>query len=204
MSIEQFTIQSASNIIVNIAFISLFALGTVLIITGFSSRILKAIKPISSISLSSRIIDHKYTFVIGGILTIALGVGAFFVFYAPSTVTVGSGYLNVQFSGFSPNLPSVPFISGNKNVTSSEISSAFVGQVGSGDFTLNKQYGANAGDINIGVYKLGNGATAYVASTNSTDLIIQLNSGQYIILGTSNTGALAASFSQNVYLLKSP
>lgn len=125
-------------------------------------------------------------------------------FYAPSTVTVGSGYINVQFSGFSPNLPGIPFVSGNKNVTSSEISTAFVGQIGSGDFTLDKQYGANAGNINIGLYKLGNGATAYVASTNSTDLIIQLNNGQYVILGTSNTDALATSFSQNVYPLKSP
>jgi len=104
--------------------------------------------------------------------------------------------------GFSPNLPSIPFVSGNKNVTSSEVSTAFVGQVGSGDFTLDKQYGTNVGNINVGVYKLGNGATAYVASTNSTDLIIQLNSGQYLILGNSNTDALAASFSQNVYPLK--
>jgi hypothetical protein len=110
----------------------------------------------------------------------------------------------VQFSGFSPSSPFTPFANGNKNVTSNEIASAFVGQIGSGDFTLTKQQGTDLGNTNVGVYKLGNGATAYVASTNSTDLIIQLNSGQYVILGTSNTNALAASFSQNVYQIKSP
>ena len=48
---------------------------------------------------------------------------------------------------------------------------------------------------------LGNGDTAYVVSNNSTDLLIQLNSGEYVILGTSNTNALATSFSQSVYPL---
>ena len=98
----------------------------------------------------------------------------------------------------------IPFLGGEKNVTSSEIVAAFVGQIGSGDFTLNKQSGANNGNTNVGIFTLGNGATAYVASTNSTDLIIQLKNGQYVILGTSNTDALAASFSQNVYPLKPP
>jgi hypothetical protein len=90
------------------------------------------------------------------------------------------------------------------NVTSNQIDSAFVGQVGSGEFTLDKQQGANAGDTNIGLYKLGNGAKAYIASINSTDLIIKLNSGEYLIVGTSNTDALAASFAQNVHPLTSP
>ena len=79
-------------------------------------------------------------------MLIALSIGVFFIYYAPSTVTVGSGYINVQFSGFSPNLPEIPFISGNKNVTSSEISNAFIGQIGSGNFTLNKQDGTNDGN----------------------------------------------------------
>jgi hypothetical protein len=69
---------------------------------------------------------------------------------------------------------------------------------------LNRQVGTDYGNINIGIFTLGNNATAYVLSTNSTDLIIQLNNGQYMILGTSNTNALATSFSQNVYPLKSP
>jgi len=49
---------------------------------------------------------------------------------------------------------------------------------------------------------LGNGKTAYVVSNNSTDLIIQLDGGKYVILGTSDTNALVASFSQSVYPLK--
>jgi hypothetical protein len=118
-------------------------------------------------------------------------------------VTIGTGYVDVQFAGFSPN-SSIPFLSGNMNVTSNQIDSAFVGQVGSGEFTLDKQQGANAGDTNIGLYKLGNGAKAYIASINSTDLIIKLNSGEYLIVGTSNTDALAASFAQNVHPLTSP
>ena len=61
-----------------------------------------------------------------------------------------------------------------------------------------KQYGLNYGNTNIGVYKLGNGATAYIASTNSTSLIIQLKTGEYVIVGNSNTDALARSFSENV------
>ena len=69
---------------------------------------------------------------------------------------------------------------------------------------MDKQYGLNSGNTNIGVFKLGNGATAYIASTNSTSLIIQLKTGEYVIVGNSNTDALARSFSENVYELKSP
>jgi hypothetical protein len=57
---------------------------------------------------------------------------------------------------------------------------------------------------NVGIFRtftLGNGKTAYVISNNSTDLIIELNSGKYVILGTSDTNALATSFSQSVYQL---
>jgi hypothetical protein len=183
---------------VNVVFVGLIVAGAALSVLSLSSRMVKAI---SSLSLSGRFTGgNKFVYLTCGIVLIALALGTYFTFYAPSTVTVGSGYINVHFSTLSP----IPFIGGDKNVTSSEISTAFVGQVGSGNFSLNKLYGANAGDINIGVYRLGNGATADVASTNSTDLIIQLNSGQYVILGTSNTNALATSFSQNVYPINSP
>lgn len=127
------------------------------------------------------------------------GVGLTSFASAPSTITIGSGYITLHSSSFS--IIPLPI---EKNFTSSQISNAFVGQTGSGNFTLSRQYGTVYGDINIGVFTLGNGATAYVLSNNSTDLIIQLNNGQYVILGTSNTNALAASFSENVYPLKSP
>jgi hypothetical protein len=98
----------------------------------------------------------------------------------------------------------IPFVGGEKNITASEITSAYVSQIDSGGFKLDKQYGLNYGSTNVGLYKLGNGATAYIASTNSTDLIIQLKTGEYVIVGNSNTDALARSFSQNVYELKPP
>ena len=115
-------------------------------------------------------------------------------------ISCGPGYIDVHSGSFS----FIPFVNGDKHITSSEISNAFVGQIGSGNFTLHKQTGTSSGDTNIGIFTLGNGATAYVASTNSTDLIIQLKSGEYLIIGTSNTNALATIFSQNVYPLKSP
>lgn len=193
MSLEQFTVQAPYSIFVTIAVIVLIAVGAVLIIIGLSSRL----RIVKSIGYN---LNNKYSVIIGGIVLIALVLGVFFLYYAPSTVTVGSGYINTQFSTLSP----IPFIGGEKNITSSQISNAFVGQIGSGNFTLNKQYGTNNGNTNVGVFTLGNGATAYLASTNSTDLIIQLNNGQYLILGISNTDSLAKSFSQNVYPLKSP
>lgn len=202
MSIEQFTIQPPYSVIVTIFVAALITIGAFLIVISLSSKLLKAI---SSISYGHTLnLTNKYVYATLGIAVILFASAVYYFSYIPSTVTVGSGYVNVQFSGFSPNLPGVPFISGNKNVTSSEISNAFIGQIGAGNFTLNKQYGTNDGNTNIGSFTLGNGATAYVASTNSTDLIIQLKSGQYVILGTSNTNALATSFSQNVYPLKSP
>jgi len=38
-------------------------------------------------------------------------------------------------------------------------------------------------------------------SENTTDLIIQLDTGECVILGTSDKNALATSFSQSVYPL---
>ncbi|MDR2720015.1 MAG: hypothetical protein LBC03_04340 [Nitrososphaerota archaeon] len=116
-----------------------------------------------------------------------------------SVVTVGDGYINVESNTFT--FMGILGISGNKNVTSEEIASAFVGRVGSGDFTLHRQLGLDSGDTNIGIFTLGNGATAYMASTNSTNLIVELKNGEYLIIGTQTTQDLVTCFSQNVYLL---
>ena len=118
---------------------------------------------------------------------------------ADFSLSCGSGYIDVDSSSFSL----IPFVDGDKHVTSSEISTAFVGEIGAGNFTLDKQHGTSYGDTNVGVFTLGNGATAYVASTNSTDLIIQLKNGEYLTVGTQNKDAFASIFSQNVYSLKS-
>ena len=200
MSVEHFLVQPPSNILINIVIVAVAVFGVVFVIVGFSSRLLNAL---NNVSMRGHL-GNRYIFVIIGVAAIVLSGVMLSSTQDASTITVGSGYINVQFSHISPDAPYVPFVSGNKNVTSSEISSAFVGQAGSGDFTLTKQYGTDYGDTNIGVYTLGNHATAYVASTNSTNLILQLNNGKYLILGTADTDALATSFSENVYELTAP
>lgn len=193
MSIEQFTVQPTFVILVAIA---LAAVGIIILVTGLFSRPLEAPKLYSfgRVGVGVGKGTRRWAFIIAGIILIGTGVGLYALGGIPSTITVGSGYVYIQ---------SPPFGTGNINVTSSEIASAYVGQIGSGNLTLSKQYGTNAGNLNIGVFTLGNGKTANVVSNNPTDLIIQLNNSQYVILGTSNTTALAASFSQSVYHLNS-
>jgi hypothetical protein len=120
--------------------------------------------------------------------------GCFFVSNTPSTITVGSGYVNIQSPSFNG--------AGNMNITANKIASAYVGQIGSGNLTLSKQHGTNYDHFNVGIFTLGNGSKAYVVSNNSTNLIIELNNGEFVILGTSNTNGLAVSFSHSVYPLK--
>jgi hypothetical protein len=76
---------------------------------------------------------------------------------------------------------------------------AYVGQMGSHNLTLSKQHGTNYDHYNVGVFTLGNGKTFYVVCNNSTDFLIQLDSGEYVILGTSDINKLATSFSQHIY-----
>jgi hypothetical protein len=128
--------------------------------------------------------------IIGGIL-----FGTSVAISSPSIVTIGNGYINVE-TGFAGGV-----VSSNKNVTSEEIATAFVSQVGSDNFTLRKQGGTNFGDTNIGRYILENGASAYIVTTNSTSLIIELKDGTYLIVGNQDTQAIANSFSQNVHPL---
>jgi hypothetical protein len=179
LSVERFTVQPSSSI----ATIAL----VVLVVTGVALLIL-------ALTTGRRAKAVRQTFVallVIGITTIGLGVGLFFATATPSTITVGSGYVSIQSPSFNG--------AGNLDISSTHIVSAYVGQIGSGNLTLAKQHGTNYDDFNVGVFTLGNGNTAYVVSNNSTDLIIQLNSGEYVILGTSNTNALAQAFSKQVY-----
>lgn len=131
---------------------------------------------------------YFYGSLIVGLLMTGLGVGLAYLSSEPSTITVSPGALSVQ----SP----WGFGTGNLNVASGDVSRAYVSQIGSGNLTLSKQYGTSDGDLNIGVFTLGSGATAYVVSDNSTDLIIHLKTGDYLVLGTSDTAALASAFTQ--------
>jgi hypothetical protein len=179
MSVEQFTVQPPLGLGL-LPLIGLVVTGVVLIVLAFATgRRAKTIR------------GTFVLLIITGFAVIGLGIWLFFSGSGSSTITIGSGYVSVTSSGFSGT--------GNLNFTASEITSAYVGQIGSGNLTLSKQHGTNYGDFNVGVFTLGNGATAYVVSNNSTDLIIQLNTGDYLILGTSNTNALAQKFSQSVY-----
>ena len=181
MSVEQFTIQPSSSLGL-IALAALVGTGVALLVLAIVTG--RRAKTIRTTFLALVII---------GILIIAGGIWLFFAINTPSTITVGSGYLSIQSPGFGG--------AGNMNITSSQIVSAYIGQIGSGNLTLSKQHGTNYDHFNVGIFTLGNGNTAYVVSNNSTDLIIQLNSGEYVILGISDTNALATSFSQSVYPL---
>ena len=142
---------------------------------------------------------------VAAVLTVVLIVAIVFAVWdlnpnANYSLSCGPGFMDVT----APSFSTTPFIAGYKHITQSEITTAFVGQIGSGNFTLNKRHGTSVGDIHVGIFTLGNGATAYVASDNSTSLIIQLNSGEYVIVGTPNTDAFAKTFSHEVYPLNSP
>ena len=126
-----------------------------------------------------------------GVVTIGVGVGLAYSMGARSSITVASGYVYV-------NSPSI-WGAGNVNITSNQIQTAYVETIGSGLLTLSKQHGTNTGDFDVGVFTLGNGATAYVVTDNSTCLVLQLYSGSYVLLGTNDTFALATAFSQSVH-----
>ena len=181
MSVEQFTVQPSSSIGI-IALIILVVIGVALLILALTTG--RRAKTIRRTFIALLAI---------GIAVIGLGVGLFYATSAPSTITVGSGYVSIQSPSFNG--------AGNLNITSNQILSAYVGQIGSGNLTLAKQHGTNYDHFNVGVFTLRDGSTAYVVSSNSTDLIIHLNTGKYVILGTSNTAALATIFSKTVYLL---
>ncbi len=181
MSVMQFTVQPSSSL-GTIALVALVVTGAVLLLLALTTG--RRAKTIRRTFAALMII---------GLVVIGLGVWLFFASSTPSTITVGSGYVSIQSPGFSG--------AGNMNITANKIASAYVGQIGSGNLTLSKQHGTNYDHFNVGIFTLGNGATADVVSNNSTDLIIQLSSGEYVILGTSNTNALATSFSQSVYPL---
>jgi hypothetical protein len=181
MSTEQFTVHP-SSILGLIALIFLVITGIALLLLAFlTGRRAKTIR------------RTFVALIIMGLAIIGLGVWMYYETNMPSTITVGSGYVSIHSSGF--------FGAGDRNVTTDQIASAYIGQLGSGNLTLSKQHGTNYDDFNIGIFTLGNGQTAYVVSSNSTDLIIQMNSGEYVILGTTNTSALATYFSQSVYAI---
>ncbi len=127
------------------------------------------------------------------IVTAIVILGGMMVFFhyrteAPATITVGNGYIQIS----SPE-------TGTMNFSSSLISGDFVSQIGSGNLSLVRQHGFNNGTTRIGVFTLGNGATAYVVSSLPTDLIVKLTTGKYLIVGASNFTEMVTMFHNEVY-----
>jgi hypothetical protein len=163
-----------------------------MISAGFSKKILHAI---ITYSLKSRPIENRYVYLIIGIIVVGLGTGIYLVTSSPATVNVGPQYISYQSSILS---------GGSMTINADQISNAYIGQIGQGDLKMSRTFGTSAGNVNMGLFQLANGKTAHVLSCNQTSLIIELKNGEDVILGTSDTNALAESFSQNVYQIKNP
>lgn len=108
---------------------------------------------------------------------------------SPAYITIGNGFIQVKSSE-----------TGTVNVTSSQITYAYVSNILTGNLTISsKQHGLSNSVDKIGVFTLSNGKTAYVISDSSKDILIQMNSGKYLIVGDSNITEIVSLFSQNVY-----
>lgn len=121
------------------------------------------------------------------------GTYAFIHFRAetPVSIVVGNGYMQVSSSQ-----------TGTVNVTSNQISSAYVGSIGTGNMSIRKEHGLNNGVDYIGVFSIDHGKTADVITDNFTsDLIVQLNTGNFVIVGIGGTNftTMVSLFSQEVY-----
>ena len=162
----------------------------ILVVTG-------AVLIVLALATGRRAKSIRRTFVallVIGVVAIGVGIGLSYYSSTPSTITIGNGYLYIS----SPSFSGV----GNMNISSNQIRTAYVGVIGVGNLTISKQHGTNMGNLNVGVFTLGSGPTAYVVSDNSTSLVLQLYSGKYVILGTDDTAALVAAFSQSVHSLQ--
>ena len=123
-----------------------------------------------------------------GVILLATGVGLLSGGTGGSVIVIRSGSISV----------SGQFI-GNNTYGASDVKAAFVGNINAGNLTLTiRDEGTSLGNINEGLYTLSNGASAHVVSVNQTDLFVELNSGLYLVLGTSNTAELANDFSAQV------
>ena len=176
MSVEQFTLQP-SSIIGTIALI-------ILLVTGVSVLLL-------AITTGRRAKTIRRTFfvlLVIGITVIGLGILLFFSSNTPSTITVGNGYVNIQSPSFDG--------AGNMNITANKIASAYVGQIGSGNLTLSNNMEPITATLTSGYLLLEMEKLRMLYPTILQIFVIQLTSGEYVILGTSNTNALSEGFAQ--------
>lgn len=103
----------------------------------------------------------------------------------------------------------VAFLSGptgEVNVSSQQILNASVVHMDTGILVMHKQHGESMGvsstsnHENLGVFSLANGHTAYVASNNLTNLVVERTDGTYLVLGPEHTTkGFLENFSRLVY-----
>lgn len=106
-----------------------------------------------------------------------------------ATISVGNAYIQI----------SAPLI-GSSNYTASDIKYAFVENLNSGNITLSQRTdGTSMGSLNEGYFTLSSGHAANVVSDNLTSIVLETASGPWVVLGTPNTGALAAYINAHVH-----
>ena len=124
--------------------------------------------------------------IVVAVLVATIAIVFFLVPVSPSTITINQGQITVSGSPF-----------GTKMYNSSNVEKAYVAEIGKGNLTISRTAGTSLGGYHEGDFTL-NGASAYVISTNSTNLIVELTGGSYLVLSTPNFDSLVSAFSASV------
>ena len=133
--------------------------------------------------------ENRVRLLVVGVVLLVSGGGVFFVSNPThqDSITVGSGSVRVSTSFF------------NVNVTSSQISRAYVVNFSSWNVSITSRTDGSAlGSFRSGFFTLSNGAKAEVLTTGDTNLVVVLDSGTYLVLGPPDFRSFLSSFSQSV------
>ncbi|MEM0156641.1 MAG: hypothetical protein QXN26_01065 [Thermoplasmataceae archaeon] len=104
-------------------------------------------------------------------------------------ISIGTGFVDIHG----------PYI-GNMNFTDSQVRYAFMEDIDTGNVTVTiRDAGTSIGNLNEGIFTLSNGAKAYVVTDNATSLVISLDSGKFLIIGSQDSQSMADYFSSNVH-----
>lgn len=137
---------------------------------------------------------------VGAVVLVVILILAVYAF--PSTTNTSSGvYINIGHGYVEFSCSET----GTVNVSTSQIVNVSVVHMDTGLLVMKRDHGYG-GRIsqtvnyhNLGVYTLANGAIAYVASNNLTNLVVALNTGKYLVLAPEhNVTAFLTDFSKYV------
>lgn len=144
-----------------------------------------------------------------GAITIAVAIVVLMVFvelfalaplYSGNTssgvnINIGKGFVEFDASE-----------TGMVNVSASQITNVSIVHMDTGLLVMSKDHGLGGrvsqtlNYLNLGVYTLSNGKTAYVASNNLTDLVVGTTDNYYLVLAPQNNlTAFLTDFSTYVY-----